>query len=486
MKKIILCIMVAFSMLVSIPYVTQRALAYDTNVGDIEILSNDEISSKLSSFANVTVDSSGVYRITLTKDIKGRVNFNQGSGNVNRAANPGASPEPTKIIFDANGYVVNGAGYNEAICLNNGSNVTMELVGSGSYMKGNNNAIFAGSGSTLIIKEAKIYGDLFVSGNNVYTALLTNKDYYTVTINGEQVRGYEAKNTNTIAFTESVYDADILIVAQYPELRTVTFDVHGHGTAPAALTIDYGSTLTLPTAPQAIGYIFGGWYKEAACTNKWLATDVVTRNTTLYAKWTLCNHQDNTNERSHFVSTTCSVCGATLEKVQHTFDQEAANIDYLKTPADCTHAPVYYKSCLCGESSKGSAQEATFSYGEANGHIVEGDWLNDETSHWHECVIDNEKVNLALHTEKTINVKEATVNETGYSGDVVCSVCGYVIMKGHVIDKLVDPQTDDSKDATKTTSPQTGDNTMGSDWLGLMLISGLATILLAKRYKNRA
>lgn len=69
---------------------------------------------------------------------------------------------------------------------------------------------------------------------------------------------------------------------------TVTFDANEHGTAPAALTgIASGSTITAPTAPTADGYIFGGWYKEAACTTPWnFATDKVTKDTTLYAKWT--------------------------------------------------------------------------------------------------------------------------------------------------------------------------------------------------------
>ena len=68
---------------------------------------------------------------------------------------------------------------------------------------------------------------------------------------------------------------------------TVTFNVNGHGTAPAAVTAAENTTISAPTAPTASGYTFGGWYKEAACTNAWnFSSDVVTANTTLYAKWT--------------------------------------------------------------------------------------------------------------------------------------------------------------------------------------------------------
>lgn len=69
---------------------------------------------------------------------------------------------------------------------------------------------------------------------------------------------------------------------------TVTFNANGHGTAPAAKTgVTEGSKISAPTAPTANGYTFGGWYKEAACTNAWnFSTATVTSNITLYAKWT--------------------------------------------------------------------------------------------------------------------------------------------------------------------------------------------------------
>jgi|GEM_PF-4013941 len=42
------------------------------------------------------------------------------------------------------------------------------------------------------------------------------------------------------------------------------------------------------TGPSLAGYDFEGWYKEAACTNVWnFASDKVTADTTLFAKWAL-------------------------------------------------------------------------------------------------------------------------------------------------------------------------------------------------------
>lgn len=70
---------------------------------------------------------------------------------------------------------------------------------------------------------------------------------------------------------------------------TVTFDVQGRGKTPVALTIPKDSLLTAAQTPplEFSGWEFGGWYKEAAGTTPWNnASDTVTENTTLYAKWT--------------------------------------------------------------------------------------------------------------------------------------------------------------------------------------------------------
>ncbi len=71
-----------------------------------------------------------------------------------------------------------------------------------------------------------------------------------------------------------------------PDEFTVTFDAQGHGTAPAAQTVDNGAKATEPEALTETGYTFGGWYKEAACTNEYDFDTPVTADITLYAKWT--------------------------------------------------------------------------------------------------------------------------------------------------------------------------------------------------------
>ena len=83
-----------------------------------------------------------------------------------------------------------------------------------------------------------------------------------------------------------------------PATCKVTFNDNGHGTAPAALTgVLSGSTISKPADPVASGWIFGGWYKEADCANKWdFDTDKVAGDVTLFAKWTLAYNALNNAE----------------------------------------------------------------------------------------------------------------------------------------------------------------------------------------------
>ena len=60
---------------------------------------------------------------------------------------------------------------------------------------------------------------------------------------------------------------NLLLYAKWtPVTYTVTFNANGHGTAPAAQSVEYGGKATQPTAPTASGYTFGGWYTDRACT----------------------------------------------------------------------------------------------------------------------------------------------------------------------------------------------------------------------------
>ena len=84
----------------------------------------------------------------------------------------------------------------------------------------------------------------------------------------------------------------VALACKTPTVKTYTvrFDVQGVGTAPKALTVAEGSKLTVVQTPAPTDIpadkSFGGWFKDAACTQPWTNnSDTVTADMTLYAKW---------------------------------------------------------------------------------------------------------------------------------------------------------------------------------------------------------
>jgi uncharacterized repeat protein (TIGR02543 family) len=67
---------------------------------------------------------------------------------------------------------------------------------------------------------------------------------------------------------------------------TVTYDSNYQGSALSYASAQYNTLLSAPANPVRSGYTFGGWFKDQACTAAWdFASDKVTSNITLYAKW---------------------------------------------------------------------------------------------------------------------------------------------------------------------------------------------------------
>jgi len=68
------------------------------------------------------------------------------------------------------------------------------------------------------------------------------------------------------------------------EEYTITFNSNG-GSAVTALTVEEGTLATAPTAPTRSGYVFKGWFTDAALTTQFSFALPITGNLTLYAKW---------------------------------------------------------------------------------------------------------------------------------------------------------------------------------------------------------
>ena len=112
----------------------------------------------------------------------------------------------------------------------------------------------------------------------------------------------------------------------------------------------------------------------------------------------------------------CEFCKAEYgEKLPHDFTAETVDAKYLKSAATCMEKAVYYKSCaVCGLSSEGTADEATFFSGNALDHNW-GAWTqnSDEKTHTRICKRDTS------HTE--------TENCIDANKDHKCDICDYII-----------------------------------------------------------
>ena len=151
--------------------------------------------------------------------------------------------------------------------------------------------------------ETNGFGQTPKSVSVPYGAKLTDAQLPVLTADNKVFGGWFKESKCTIKWDKDVdtVTKDITLYAKWQnaqpltplepstELFTVTFNVQGVGTAPASVKIAKGEKLTnsqLPN-PTADKKRFDGWYKEQSCSTKWLTdTDIVTKDTTLYAKWT--------------------------------------------------------------------------------------------------------------------------------------------------------------------------------------------------------
>ena len=113
----------------------------------------------------------------------------------------------------------------------------------------------------------------------------------------------------------------------------------------------------------------------------------------------------------------CTVCGGEYgEMAAHSFTAEKAEAQYLKSAATCTEKAIYYKFCaVCGLSSEGTADEATFFSGNALDHDW-GAWTsNEDGTHTRTCTVDG--CSAGTQTENCIDANK----------DHKCDICDYII-----------------------------------------------------------
>ncbi|GMO45946.1 MAG: hypothetical protein Ta2G_00930 [Termitinemataceae bacterium] len=85
-------------------------------------------------------------------------------------------------------------------------------------------------------------------------------------------------------FKNDTVNEDTTLYAKWTHM--VSFNSNGGTSISSIADVSSGAKIIAPNNPSKIGADFYKWYKESSFTNEWnFASDVITENTTLYAKW---------------------------------------------------------------------------------------------------------------------------------------------------------------------------------------------------------
>ena len=257
------------------------------------------------------------------------------------------------------------------------------------------------TGGTVVLQSTQ------AAANAVYTSLPAN---YGVWVGADEASAAPVSTVTQPVLARNKY-------ARFAEKQSYTLTLVNVKEGTSA-TVVGGDAITYTAADAPEGQHFSRWELTVGTSTTSVGTNATYTGTMPYSDATLtavyesCRGGTATcKERA-----TCEVCGKPYGSLApHSYTAEVADAKYLKAEADCDHAAVYYKSCTgCGESSKGTEFEATFTHGEPLGHDW-GAWTsNGDGTHTRVCARD------AAHTE-TKNCHGGTADCTHKP---VCEDCG--------------------------------------------------------------
>ena len=235
--------------------------------------------------------------------------YNNGTGNTNSviatydSAMPTISGIPTRIGYIFTGY------YDSA---NNGTKYyNADLTSARTWDKTSNTKLYAhwvgvdysvrfeGNGST----SGRMNNQAFVyaTAQNLSANAYARTGYTFVGWNTEaDGSGTSYGNSASVNNLTTENNGMVVLYAQWrantyrvslneePKSYTVSFNLNGGSGSIPSQTITETTPLTYPTNPTKNGYIFGGWYLDANCTEQYTFSGVIDSNFTLYAHWVSC------------------------------------------------------------------------------------------------------------------------------------------------------------------------------------------------------
>lgn len=177
---------------------------------------------------------------------------------------------------------------------------------SNDYYAANSKIVVTNDDKLVVLWEKMKYGDKIDEYITSYFMVLTNKgnvllnpvEMPAVRLTSFEVPVYKngsiywttssgSSNSISVNKLKLTITSQTLVVSKKTSIaqNVVNFNSLG-GSSVSKLTIKTGEIIAAPKAPLKSGYIFAGWYKEAACKNAWdFKTNMISNNMTLYAKW---------------------------------------------------------------------------------------------------------------------------------------------------------------------------------------------------------
>ncbi len=138
-------------------------------------------------------------------------------------------------------------------------------------------------------KAVKQYTVTFMNGTETVTSEKvqegSNVSVPTQLMDQADFNGWYSDSSLTTPFDfGSAIKKDITVYANWINKYTVTFNTNG-GTTINDVTVREGSNVGVPATPSKDNMVFGGWYSDANLTTVFNFGTVITKDTTIFAKW---------------------------------------------------------------------------------------------------------------------------------------------------------------------------------------------------------
>lgn len=441
-KKIIASILTFMMIFMKVPVdVFAEGFVY---IGNFPLFDYSEIVSKISNSNWAKIESTDpdnkIIRIKLLSNINGRLYF--------------YGLDRTHIILNANGKTIDGTGRNEAICMENGTNMSIELIGDGTYIEGGNNSLYGGY--NFCLKSGTINGYTY---DPIKVSLEDGYDYYT--INSNKTESYKNKKYTESQFVR-VSRSETLTVVPHNNFIKLTYNANGGRGTMANPLIDDEGKFTFPECqftPQT-GCHFKGWQVEGNATiykageNKqfklsdngksinaiWEKHVFDQQLKTVNGRSTFAKEATCTSNTKYYKSCKCGVVGKGKEtfeepdtKLSHKYTKKVKTADYLRSNAtNCQeHATYWYICSVCDANAKddSNAQNMYFKDDRVGEHQYSNKLSSDDTEHFYECTVkgctskkgaEKHKVSDWIVDEKATLEKEGTKHKE-------CTVCGRIL-----------------------------------------------------------